>query len=120
KCRTVQVGIRNPDFVTIQRQTTLDVPTMLKADLVRISMQLLRDNWNMNDPVRLLSVTGSELVNADEETPVQLSLFGEESKGPEQVKDPDKQEKIESTIDELREKFGKGSITLGFNRLDRE
>ncbi len=120
KCRTVQVGIRNPDFVTIQRQTTLDVPTMLKADLVRISMQLLRDNWNMNDPVRLLSVTGSELVNADEETPVQLSLFGEEAKGPEQVKDPDKQEKIESTIDELREKFGKGSITLGFNRLDRE
>ena len=119
KCRTVQIGIRNPDFVTIQRQTTLDVPTYLKADLVRISMQLLRDNWDMNKPVRLLSVTGSELVNEDEEFAVQMSLFGEETSGPEQVKDPDKQEKIESTIDELREKFGKGSITLGFNRLDR-
>ena len=27
---------------------------------------------------------------------------------------------LEKERDELREKFGKGSITLGFNRLDRE
>ena len=120
KCRTVQIGIRNPDFVTIQRQTTLDVPTFLKADLVRISMQLLRDNWDMTKPVRLLSVTGSELVDADEEVPVQLSLFGsDDTEAKEKTKDPEKQERIESTIDELREKFGKGSITLGFNRLER-
>jgi hypothetical protein len=33
--------------------------------------------------------------------------------------DREKKETIESTIDELREKFGKGSITLGFNRLER-
>ena len=120
KCRTVQIGIRNPDFVTIQRQTTLDVPTFLKADLVRISMQLLRDNWDMEKPVRLLSVTGSELVDEDEVVVEQLSLFEvDDSESKEKAKDPDKQEKIESTIDELREKFGKGSITLGFNRLER-
>ncbi len=121
KCRTIQVGIRNPDFVTIQRQTTIDVPTHLKSDLVRVSMQLIRDNWDMSKPVRLLSVTGSELVNDGEEAPVQLSLFGEEQNenAAEKTKDPERQEKIESTIDELREKFGKSSITLGFNRLDR-
>ena len=119
KCRTVQVGIRNPDFVTIQRQTTLDVPTYLKSELVSVSMKLLRENWDMTKPVRLLSVTGSELVNADEEIVEQLSLFGAEDTSEKKL-DREKQEKIESTIDELREKFGKGSITLGFNRLDRE
>lgn len=118
KCRTVQVGIRNPDFVTIQRQTTLDTPTHLKSELLKVSMQLVRDNWDMSKPVRLLSVTGSELVNDGEEVPVQMSLFDTVEKDTPE-KDPEKQEKIESTIDELREKFGKGAITLGFNRLDR-
>lgn len=119
KCRTVQIGIRNPDFVTIQRQTKLDVPTYLKADLMQVSMQLLRDNWKLNRPVRLLSVTGSDLIDAEEEAPVQLSLFPEEPGGAEPVKNPEKQETIESTIEELRKKFGKSSITLGFHRLDR-
>ncbi len=83
-------------------------------------MQLLRDNWDMEKPVRLLSVTGSELVDEDEVVVEQLSLFEvDDSESKEKAKDPDKQEKIESTIDELREKFGKGSITLGFNRLER-
>ena len=59
-------------------------------------------------------------MDADEEVPVQLSLFGsDDTEAKEKTKDPEKQERIESTIDELREKFGKGSITLGFNRLER-
>ena len=52
-----------------------------------------------------------------EETPVQLSLFGGEDES--HSEDKKKKETIESTIDELREKYGKGSITLGFHRLDR-
>lgn len=117
KCRTVQIGIRDPNFKTIQRQITLEEPTYLKSDLLRVSMELLRENWDMDKPVRLLSVTGSELVNVGEEVPVQLSLFGDG--GTTNEEDKEKKETIESTIDELREKFGKGAITLGFHRLDR-
>ena len=59
-------------------------------------------------------------MDEDEVVVEQLSLFEvDDSESKEKAKDPDKQEKIESTIDELREKFGKGSITLGFNRLER-
>ena len=119
KCRTVQIGIRNPDFVTIQRQTTLDVPTYLKSELISVSMKLLRENWDMTKPVRLLSVTGSELVDADEEFAEQISLFDMADNSESPKVDREKKETIESTIDELREKFGKGSITLGFNRLER-
>ena len=119
KCRTVQIGIRNPDFVTIQRQTTLDVPTFLKSELISVSMKLLRENWDMTKPVRLLSVTGSELVDADEEFAEQISLFDMADNSESPKVDREKKETIESTIDELREKFGKGSITLGFNRLER-
>lgn len=119
KCRTVQIGIRNPNFVTIQRQTTLDVPTFLKSELISVSMKLLKENWDMSKPVRLLSVTGSELVDADEEFAEQISLFDMADNSESPKVDREKKETIESTIDELREKFGKGSITLGFNRLDR-
>lgn len=118
KCRTVQIGIRDPNFKTIQRQTTLDEPTFLKSELIKVSMKLLKENWDMTQPVRLLSVTGSELVNVGEEEPVQLSLFGESTEV-DKGEEKERKEKIESTIDELREKFGKGAITLGFNRLDR-
>lgn len=119
KCRTVQIGIRNPDFVTIQRQTTLEVPTFLKSELISVSMKLLKENWDMSKPVRLLSVTGSELVDADEEFAEQISLFDMADNSESPKVDREKKETIESTIDELREKFGKGSITLGFNRLER-
>ena len=65
-------------------------------------------------------LTHNVLDKYDEEIVEQLSLFGAETTDGKSPKDREKQEKIESTIDELREKFGKGSITLGFNRLDRE
>ena len=117
KCRTVQIGIKDPNFKTIQRQTTLSVPTHLKSELLSTSLRLLKDNWDMDKPVRLLSVTGSELVNDGEEAAEQLSLFD----APESTSAPDreKQETIESTIDDLRQKFGKNAISLGFNKLDK-
>lgn len=76
-------------------------------------MDLIRKNWNFQKPVRLLSVTAYDLIDEDEpwEPNEQLSLFTtSESPGGGKQK---QQEKIETTMDEIREKFGKGSISLG-------
>lgn len=113
KCMGVQVGIKDPQFRTRQRQTLLREPTHLQRTIEETAMDLIRKNWNFQKPVRLLSVTAYDLIDEDEpwEPNEQLSLFTtSESPGGGKQK---QQEKIETTMDEIREKFGKGSISLG-------
>ena len=84
-------------------------------------MEIVRTHWSIGEraPIRALTAGVTHLVPTDQATE-QLNLFAMAGMGEKPAMDREKQEKIESTIDELREKFGKGSITLGFNRLDRE
>lgn len=107
KCCGVQVGIKDPSFRTIQRQTVLPRPTYRKREIESVAMDLIRANWNWEKPVRLLSVTGYDLVDADEEGPAQLSLFDPVPERDEQ------QEKLEDTVASIRARFGKDSIALG-------
>lgn len=106
KCTVVQVGVKDPSFKTVQKQRTLNRATDLQKEITEVAFELLCSCWNLNDPIRLLSVTGSGLTDADEAY-FQYDLFDREEKGNE------KQEKIEGTIDAIREKYGKTSIRFG-------
>lgn len=106
KCTVVQVGIKDPSFRTVQKQRTLDKATDLQKEITEIAFDLLRSCWSMNAPVRLLSVTGSGLIGAEEDFE-QLDLFSANRK------DSEKQETIEGTIDAIRSRYGKGSIRFG-------
>lgn len=106
----IQIKIKDPSFKTIQRQTTLSKPTHLKKEIASIAMDLIRENWDLSKPIRLISITGAGLLNEGEQPETQMSLFSEElSQSNEQ------QETIESTIDDLRKRFGKSVISQGFN-----
>lgn len=107
KCTVVQVGIKDTDFRTMQRQLTLKRPTNLQKEITDVSMSLIKGNWSMTQPVRLLSVTASGLINEDEEF-FQMDLFSSSDTGHE------KQEKIENTLDNIRKKFGSSSIKFGY------
>lgn len=113
KCMGIQVGIKDPQFRTRQRQTLLKKPTHLQSTIEETAMDLVRKNWDFKDPIRLLSVTAYELRDEDEpcEDNEQLSLFST-GESPKEGKTEQK-EKIETTMDEIRQKFGKGSISLG-------
>lgn len=113
KCLGIQVGIKDPQFRTRQRQTVLKEPTHLQKTIETTAMDLIRKNWNFSKPIRLLSVTAYDLMDEDEpwEVNEQLSLFTT-SESPKAEKN-EQQEKIENTMDEIREKFGKGSISFG-------
>ena len=104
KCATVQVTIKNPDFKSISRQKPLMSPSFLEREICQAAVEIVRENWNMKMPVRMLSVTGLNLREAGQAR--QLSLFDNDE-------DNKKQEQLEKTIDSLREKFGSDSIKAG-------
>ncbi len=111
KCTVVQIGIKDTEFRTMQRQTTLKRATNLQKEITETAMSLIKGNWSMTQKVRLLSVTASGLINEDEEF-LQLDLFASSDKKHE------KQEKIENTLDDIRKKFGSSAIKFGYFKDD--
>ena len=111
KCTVVQVAIKDPEFRTMQRQLTLRKATALQREITDVAMTLIKGNWSPTQPVRLLSVTASGLTDEDEEFSQMNFLQAAESNN-------EKQEKIESTLDDIRKKFGTGAIKFGYFRND--
>ena len=107
KCTCIQVGIRDPEFRSVQRQKTLESPTNLQKEISEAAMRLLRGNWSMSQPVRLLAVTAGGLIDEKEDFQ-QINLF-ENSSG-----ERERQNKIENTMDDIRKKFGASSIRFGY------
>ncbi len=121
KAYTIQVAIKDPDFKTIQRQRKLSKPTYLQKDISKIAMELVRENWNFQNPIRLLSVTGADLVPETESVPEQMSLFTSDSSPDAALAADEKhqqQEVLETTMDQIRERFG--SDKIGFAWTSKE
>ncbi len=111
KCTVVQIGIKDPQFNTLQRQKTLPSPTDLQKDITAAAMELVRGNWSFYKPVRLLSVTAAGLVDEGEAF-VQLGLFNGSPDGDE------RQNNIESAMTDIRKKFGNSAIKFGYFKDD--
>ena len=107
KCQTVQVHIKDPSMKTISRQTTLQRPTRLQAELIDQVMKLIRANWRAGAPVRALTITATNLIPEDEDAS-QLSLFEDGS-----AKRLEKLEKLENVVYNIRTRFGPDSIKAG-------
>ena len=107
KCWVVQAGVKDPNFKVISRQKTLPAPTCLSKEISAASMELIRSFWNMNAPVRLLSVTGTGLVPQDSPCE-QLCFFGNV-----QSFDRQKEEKLERAVDIIRAKYGRSAVKSG-------
>ncbi len=106
---TIQIQLKDSGFHTISRQKALSVPTHLRKEIAEVSMDLIRSNWNPGTPIRLISVGCTDLVDS-EESGTQLSLFEDRTSW-----DREKQEKLESTVDQIRNKLGKSSISFGLD-----
>jgi len=93
-----------PEFKSISRQKQLDLSTNLESEIYKGAMELIRANWREGKPIRLLTITGINLQNEDAEE--QIDMFKMEDANHEKV------EKFERAMDEIREKFGKASISF--------
>lgn len=94
---TVRLKIRWQDFSLNTRQESLAQPTDQDGEITETAQRLLDTIWTEQRPVRLIGVGAAKLV----ERVHQLSLWDT----PKQ-----KERRLISALDELRERFGEGAV----------
>ncbi len=107
-CRTVQIGIRDNQLHSYERQGKLSFPNRTASNLFRKAFALYDANRPAN-PIRSLGVRACQLEPQGME---QLSLFAEVAK-------IQRQEALEATVDTLRNRFGHFSVRKGMMYDDR-
>ena len=103
----VSVTLKGADFKTVSRQMRLDEPTHLMRDIWETAQELARQIWKAPTPIRAMTVTALH-VTEDGQAYRQLDLLGQAS-----AKRSERQEKLESAVDAIREKYGSGAIRFG-------
>ena len=103
----VSVTLKGADFKTVSRQTRLDEPTHLMRYIWETAQELARQIWKAPTPIRAMTVTAL-YVTEDGQAYRQLDLLGQAS-----AKRSERQEKLESAVDAIREKYGSGAIRFG-------
>lgn len=98
------VEIKYSDFTKVSRQHMTGRPLISAGSIADEAEEIFRELWNGN-PVRLLGIRASKLVKKGE--PVQITM--DDLDKPEYKKE----EKLESTISEIRKRFGSDSVRRG-------
>lgn len=105
KAGGVKVDIKDPYFKNISRQKQLDAVTNITEEIYSTSLELLMSSWKAGNPIRLLTITGINLVDENEQE--QLSFFHDKEENRK------KEEALDRTMDAIRHKFGGQSVTFG-------
>ena len=103
----VSVTLKGADFKTVSRQTRLEEQTPLMRDIWETAQELARQIWKAPTPIRAMTVTAL-YVTEDGQAYRQMDLLGQAS-----AKRSERQEKLESAVDAIREKYGSGAIRFG-------
>ena len=103
KAGMVSVEMKYYTFQRTSHQQQLQRPGNEDEILYQTAKKLFREMWT-GEPIRLLGIRTSKLV--EEEEPEQLSLFdlGEEN---------EKQKRLNEAMDSIRSRFGEGAIRRG-------
>ena len=100
----VNVQLRTKDFVDFSHQKRLETPISNTKEIYAEAKMLLNEMYKQGMAIRLVGVRTDNLVQKNE---LQLSLFNNS--------DNEKQDKIDNTIDKLKEKYGYDFITRASN-----
>ncbi len=95
----VNVQLKTKDFISYSHQKKLEVPTDSTKTIGNVAKALLQESYK-GEPIRLIGVRVDNLCSKKE---IQLSLFDTNK---------EKQEKLDQTIDKLKEKYGYNTITI--------
>lgn len=95
---TIKIKLRWSDFTTLTRQLTLPQPTNADREIVEAAQRLFNQFWPRGKPVRLIGVG----ISGFDEAGTQLELW-------QQPASQDA-EKLQTTLDKLRDKFGDSVI----------
>ena len=106
-CNTVQLSIKDEFLNVIQRQRGLKHPTDIAHDISSLAYDILVSEWSESRPIRMLTVTAQSLTRS-EFSADQIDIFAEQDDARRE-----KDKKQEETVDKIRQKFGRASITNG-------
>lgn len=104
KCATVQLSIKDEYLRTIQRNSPQNPPSDISSEIADTAFRILCREWNPDKPIRMITVTATNLVQKDT-LAEQIDMFGDEK-----TEKREKNGKREIAVDEIRKKFGTESI----------
>ncbi|MBZ0292858.1 MAG: DNA polymerase IV [Anaerolineae bacterium] len=104
--KTVKIKLRWADFTTLTRQITLNMPTQHDDEIYAAALELFEKTWIKNRPVRLIGVGMSGFEEGDH----QLSLWD--------APPAEEDRRLESTLDDLRDRFGDRIVRRGSDLLE--
>ena len=96
KGRTVTISVRDTELVSFTRQRALPACTNVSTEILKTAMELFRANYDWKNHIRSLGVSVSDF---DMQFCEQFDLTGS-------VERREKEEKIETTVDALKRRFG--------------
>lgn len=99
KIETVSVGLRFFDMSNSSHQCVLDHPTNITDEIHQVACDLLEEFWD-GTPVRLIGIQTGRVIEGEGSR--QLSLFDNT--------DYEKLERLDKTMDSIRERFGSGAV----------
>lgn len=103
KGTVVQITVRDSNLMIYEKQRVLGKSTDNSNDIYKAAMLLFNESYDWHTSVRSIGVRMTNLV--DKDAPEQLSLFDELSK-------TQKNDKLERTLDKIKERYGKDSVIL--------
>lgn len=96
KARTVHISVKDNRLESFAKQGKLNYPSRLCEDFTRLAMELFREVYRWNNPVRSIGISISDF---DYDLNEQTDMFQDLNKYK-------KQEKLEETVDKIRNKYG--------------
>ncbi len=96
KGRCISISVRDTELVSFTRQKALPACTDISSEILKTAMELFNANYGWKNPVRSLGVSVSDF---DSEMCEQFDFS-------KTVENREKQEKIETTVDALKRRFG--------------
>ena len=110
KAKMISVEIKYSTFQTVSHQKQVTRATNADKIIYEIACELFKELWN-GQPIRLLGIRTSKLV--DENEPEQMSIFDfQEEVGKPKVQD-EKHQKLNKALDAIRKKYGDDAIFRG-------
>lgn len=103
KGKVVQITVRDSALNVYEKQKVLFKDTDSARVIHECAVELFKESYDWHLPVRSIGVRLTDLVSSD--APEQLSLF-------EEVDRNEKENRLEKTVDTIRERFGKKSLML--------
>lgn len=104
RCRTVEISVRDHDLFSYTKQGKVPNATNITSEIAYAGFRLFQQSYHWRKPIRSIGIRGADLVNDNYWE--QMDLFHD-------AQMREKMRKMDVAVDDIRRRFGYGSIQRG-------